>query len=232
MPDLLQPLPRPATGGELRAIVEAERRGSPFIVLRDNSARLRIFCLTNRKSNRTIGRGGSNDISLPWDGEVSRVHAEIERIGDCWALADDGLSTNGTFVNGNRITARCRLADGDSVRVGVSVLVFREPRNPLAPDTSPDTVPGGLPTRPERLSPTQRRVLIALCRPFKNGNGFAAPATNQQVAAELYLSVDRVKTHLRILFEKFGLAELPQNRKRLELVQRALLSGLITPRDL
>ena len=57
-------------------------------------------------------------------------------------------------------------------------------------------------------------------------------ATNQQIAAEVFLSVDRVKAHLRILFEKFGVTELPQNRKRLELVQRALLSGLVTLGDL
>jgi predicted ArsR family transcriptional regulator len=54
------------------------------------------------------------------------------------------------------------------------------------------------------LSDSQRRVLLALCRPFKDSNTFATPATNQQIAEELYLSVDAVKTHLRALFAKFG----------------------------
>jgi DNA-binding NarL/FixJ family response regulator len=41
-----------------------------------------------------------------------------------------------------------------------------------------------------------------------------------------------VKTHLRALFEKFGVAELPQNQKRVALVERALQSGLVSERDL
>ena len=54
------------------------------------------------------------------------------------------------------------------------------------------------------LSEAQRRVLVALCRPFKESSGYATPATNQQIAAELFLTVDAVKTHLRALFAKFG----------------------------
>jgi hypothetical protein len=44
--------------------------------------------------------------------------------------------------------------------------------------------------------------------------------------------VDAVKTHLRTLFAKFGIEALPQNQKRVELVRRALASGLVTERDL
>ena len=58
------------------------------------------------------------------------------------------------------------------------------------------------------------------------------PATNAEIAAELHLSVDAVKTHLRALFEKFELADAPQSSKRLALVQRALQTGLIAERDL
>ena len=82
------------------------------------------------------------------------------------------------------------------------------------------------------VSPAQKRVLVALCRPFKDGAAFATPAGNQEIAAELHLSVDAVKTHLRALFEKFDLSEVPQNQKRVTLVQRAMQSGLISARDL
>jgi predicted ArsR family transcriptional regulator len=82
------------------------------------------------------------------------------------------------------------------------------------------------------LTETQRRILIALCRPFRGGGQYATPATNQEVADEVHLSVDAVKGHLRTLFEKFGLSELPQNTKRVRLVELALQGGLITMREL
>ncbi len=81
------------------------------------------------------------------------------------------------------------------------------------------------------LTGTQRRVLIALCRPYASGQ-FATPATNQEIAAELFLSTEAVKTHLRSLFAKFALGELPQNQKRARLAELALQSGAISHREL
>jgi len=52
------------------------------------------------------------------------------------------------------------------------------------------------------------------------------------MAAELTVSVDAVKTHLRRIAELFDVGELPQNRKRAELSWRALSTGVITPREL
>jgi hypothetical protein len=40
-----------------------------------------------------------------------------------------------------------------------------------------------------------------------------------------------VKTHLRALFVKFGIEQLPQNRKRMALVERGVRTGLVTERD-
>jgi ATP/maltotriose-dependent transcriptional regulator MalT len=75
-------------------------------------------------------------------------------------------------------------------------------------------------------------VLVALCRPFKDSTGFASPATNQQIADELFLSLDAVKGHLRALFGVFGVAHLPQNEKRTRLVERAFSTGTVTTREL
>ena len=75
-------------------------------------------------------------------------------------------------------------------------------------------------------------MLIALCRPYRDGAGFATPATNQQIAAEVFLSIDAVKMHLRALFARFELAELPQNRKRAALAECALQFGVISQREL
>ena len=80
------------------------------------------------------------------------------------------------------------------------------------------------------LTDTQRRVLVALCRPYRDG-GFETPATNQEIADELFLSVDAVKMHLRTLFGKFELGELPQNQKRVEARrERAAVGRGLTPR--
>ncbi len=82
-----------------------------------------------------------------------------------------------------------------------------------------------------QLTDQQRQVLIALCRPYRDG-AYATPATNREIAGELFLSVDAVKLHLRAMFAKFGLVELAQNQKRAALAEQALRSGTITPREL
>jgi hypothetical protein len=83
-----------------------------------------------------------------------------------------------------------------------------------------------------RITDAHRRVLVALCRPYADGDAFASPATNQQIADELFLSVDTVKSHLRALFDKFALGDLPQNRKRAALVERVLTLGIVSEREL
>ena len=76
-----------------------------------------------------------------------------------------------------------------------------------------------------RLTETQRRILAALCRPCVDGSRYATPATNQEIAGEVYLSVDAVKAHLRALFRKFGVEDLPHNLKRARLVELVLEGG-------
>ena len=41
-----------------------------------------------------------------------------------------------------------------------------------------------------------------------------------------------MKTHLRALFAKFGVEDLPQNQKRAKLIERAFQTGLVSERDL
>jgi pSer/pThr/pTyr-binding forkhead associated (FHA) protein len=213
---------------ELKAQIETERRGLPFLVYRDAEERQRIFELGERAQSVTIGRGSTSDVSLEWDEEVSWVHAELERVGDAWTVVDDGLSRNGTHLNGERLSGRRRLRDGDSFRVGGTSLLFREPLQRKAGVTV--VTPGT--EAQARLSDAQRRVLVALCRPFKDGDAYASPPPNQQIADELFLGVDTVKTHLRALFARFEIEDLPQNQKRLKLVEIALRSGVVSRREL
>jgi hypothetical protein len=200
---------------------------SAFLVYRDENAYQRTFALDAGAERVRIGRGAGAELRLAWDREASRVHAELERLGDEWSLSDDGLSANGTYVNGERLRGRRRLASGDRIRVGRTELVFRA----MSEEGSPTYVPA-LARPPVELSRMQRRVLIALSRPYGGGATHAVPATNQQIADELYLSVDAVKTHLRVLFGKFEISGLAQNQKRARLVELAFERGNVSERDL
>ena len=80
------------------------------------------------------------------------------------------------------------------------------------------------------LTETQRRVLVALCRPLQD-SAYATPATNREIADEIHLSVDAVKAHLRVLFERLGIDGLPQNQKRARLAAVALVDGLVRRHD-
>jgi DNA-binding CsgD family transcriptional regulator len=215
-----------ATPAELQERLGAERAGAPFLVLRDGDGRQRLLRLEGERLS--VGRGEGNDVPLPWDTEVSRLHAELERIAGEWTVVDDGLSRNGTFVNGVRISGRARLRDGDTVRVGRTSLGYRRPDDE---ETRERTVVAGAPVALADLPPTQRRVLVALARPYKHGE-FATPATNQEIADALHVSVDAVKAHLRSLFQRFGIEHLPQNQKRSRLVAEAFQRGMLTQRDL
>jgi pSer/pThr/pTyr-binding forkhead associated (FHA) protein len=217
-----------ATPQELRERIAAERRGTPFLVYRTADDEQEIVDLTACGERMTIGRRPGNDVVLDWDSEVSRVHAALERLGADWTVVDDGLSRNGTYVNGQRVTSRHRLHDGDAISVGGTVLAFRAPGEG---SSSRATVTAIGPHIGELLTPAQRRVLLALCRPFKE-NHYATPATNQQIADELVVSVDAVKSTLRALFEVFGVDDLPQNQKRASLALQAMRSGVISRRDL
>jgi FHA domain/Bacterial regulatory proteins, luxR family len=215
---------------ELKRILAAERDGSPFIALRDDCGQLRLEQLPRSDHTLTLGRRSDVDIALLWDAQVSALHAELQCIAGEWTIVDDGLSRNGTFVNGQRVHARQRLRSGDLIRLGSTLLAFVADTT-TASSPTPTITTGELPAPPD-LSGAQRRVLIALCRPSRDGNSFATPASNQQIADELFLSVVAVKMHLRTLFSKLGLSHLPQNQKRARLVECALQLGLVDPREL
>jgi FHA domain/Bacterial regulatory proteins, luxR family len=218
---------RTLSAPELKAQIEAEREGRPFLVFRDGAERQAILPIA-ADAELWVGRSGSADVRLEWDEEVSALHAQIEVVRDECTLVDDGLSRNGSFVNEERVHGRRHLRDGDSLRFGRTIVVYRRPGEE-APEATRVTseVPAAA-----TVSPAQRKVLLALCRPYKDGDSFATPATNQQIGDELHLSVDAVKTHMRALFEKLGVGDLPQNRKRVALVERALQAGIVNRREL
>ena len=214
--------------GELEARVDAERSGVPFVVFRDGDGRQQIVALPSDDDRVAIGRRPERGIHLPWDPEVSRVHALLEPVAGAWTIVDGGLSRNGTFVNDVRVAERRRLQDGDMVRCGNVLFEFHDPGN----RTDDETLKATDAEAPSaRLSPAQRRVLIALCRPLAEAP-HGVPATNKEIAAELSVSVDAVKTQLRRAAEVLGIEGMPQNQKRAKLAWTALDAGAVTPRDL
>ena len=155
-------------------------------------------------------------------------------------LVDDGLSSNGTFVNEERLTGRRRLSDGDVLRFGSTTVTYRSPRAQSPRAQSPRAQPPpphqrqSAPATPGAvsLSTTQRRVLVALCRPYRDRTGFATPATDQQIADELVLSLAEVKRHVRVLYAKFAIEGLPEAQARVRLAERAFAADMISERDL
>ncbi len=71
----------------------------------------------------SVGRAADNDLSIVGDEYVSARHARFEPRRDGVYVEDQG-STNGTFVNGIRLSAGRRLAPGDIVRIGETELRF------------------------------------------------------------------------------------------------------------
>ncbi len=206
--------------------IAAERLGDPFLELADGDGRWRLIALAGSR-RLTIGRDEGADLALSWDREVSRIHAVLEMIGSSWTVTDEGLSRNGTFVNGKRATGTRRIVEGDQLRVGRSLIVFRDPTA-----TRDETAPASEMEEIVEITPAQRRVLVALARPYAEPGWIAAPASNREVAEELVLSVEGVRTHIKALFSRLGVPDAPPNRKRAELVRRAFALGLIDLRDL
>src|ERR1700681_146561 len=91
--------PRPESGRELKAVLDAERSGQPFLLYRDAGGGQRLVVLGDPSKTLTLGRGAQTDLTLDWDQEVSACHAELHCAGGEWTLADDGLSSNGTYLN-------------------------------------------------------------------------------------------------------------------------------------
>jgi pSer/pThr/pTyr-binding forkhead associated (FHA) protein len=219
---------RQTSAPELKAQIEAERGGRPFLVFRDGEGEQRILVVEEGTAELWVGRGEAAGLRLDWDEEVSALHAQIEVVGGECTLLDDGLSRNGSFVGPERVHGRRRLRDGEVLRFGRTTVLYRRPGEE-APEAT--VVASEMPAA-ATISPGQRRVLIALCRPFKDGSAFATPPTNQEIADELHLSVDAVKTHMRALFQKLDVEDLPQNQKRVAAAERALRSGAVAPREL
>jgi FHA domain/Bacterial regulatory proteins, luxR family len=235
------------SASELQAQMRAVDDGAPFLVYRDrvcdagDGARCaqHLFRLPVAQNRVAVGRTVATDLSLSWDPHVSRAHCVLERVGAEWVLIDEGMSRHGSFLRLRaldesgavthkdvRIHGRRVLHHGDELRLGRTELIYQAPL-----ETADDTETWHR-TR-VRVSDGQRRVLVALCRPYRSGDPFATPASNLQIASELFLAVETVKAHLRALFDALEVEkDVQANQKRVLLVERAFQRRVISPQDL
>src|SRR3954451_7337923 len=201
----------------------ALERGSPFLMFRDGDGRQRIYSLQAPADSITVGRRFEADISLPWDPEASRLHAELSYRAGEWSIVDDGWSQNGTWVNGLRLAGRRRLTDGDLVKIGRTIMGFHQPGSD---GPGPTMVEAELSATP-RFSDQQQRILRGLCRPlFADGDGFN-PSSDLEVADATGIPVNVVTQELDLLARLFGLEDMPRAERRAEVALLAVRSGLV-----
>lgn len=212
--------PHARSPAELAATRRLRGSGTPFLELRDAAGRQRLVRLQSDRIS--IGRAEGCGVALPWDAEVSRLHAVVERIDGVWVLEDAG-SRNGTAVDAEPVSARRLLQDGAVISAGRTQILFQC----TAPGDAARTEAAVALPAPE-LTAAQRRVLEALCRPWLSGAS-ASPAGNREIAEALVVSEETVKTHMRALFDAFDLQASAPYRKRFELAKIATDSGLIPP---
>jgi hypothetical protein len=171
----------------------------------------------------TIGKAAENDIAVADDPTASHLHAVVEQFAAGWCVTDLG-SSNGTWVNGERIWASRRLRHGDEIRVGHTRLVFRDPLATAGAATEAEQGPPALTAR-------ERDALIALCRPLLARDMFTEPASTRAIAEELVITQAAVKQHLANLYDKFGIGPGDFHR-RARLANAALRRGAVSLTEL
>jgi DNA-binding CsgD family transcriptional regulator len=166
------------------------------------------------------GRG--HDVQLQLDHEsVSRRHAQF-RIEDGTPTVEDLHSRNGTFVNGQPIAGRVRLAIGDRIGLGSCELELLRANAPQAFAPERATAPinrdmidvagaGGV---LGALSPREREVFALI----------AEGLSQREIAEHFGVSVKTVETYRTRIGHKLGL------RSRAELIRCALEAGILRPR--
>ena len=169
----------------------------------------------------TIGNASTNLVSLNHDATVSRLHAVLENLGFAWSIRDVG-SRNGTYLNGEKISAERVLRSGDELRMGSSRLIFLEVKQTDHDET--ETVEPA--QRPPRLTPRELEVLVVLCRPLVSGDPFPELASVRQMALELFVTEAAIKQHLQNLYDKFAIPT--EGERRVRLANEAIRRGAVT----
>ncbi len=148
--------------------------GSVTLVMRQGPKPNQVFELT--KDVYTAGREAGNDIAIE-DTQISRHHARLSRQGNSFVVEDLG-STNGTFVNGRRVTGPVLLSNGDMLGFADTIVLAVQIQSPMSdativsrgagatgvgPSTAPSFAP--LPPPPARPAPAPQQPVYAPPQP-------------------------------------------------------------------
>ena len=173
----------------------------------------------------TLGKAATDVVSLEHDETVSRLHAVFENLGFAWSIRDLG-SRNGTYLNGEQISAERVLRSGDEVRVGKTRLIFWEVRDAGEAQHPEETMAAQPLELPPRLTRREVDVLVVLCRPLVSDSPFPEPVSVRQMAGELFVTEAAIKQHLQNLYDKFSIPA--EGDRRVRLANEALRRGAVT----
>lgn len=156
-----------------------------------------------------VGRDQTCDVVLPGDPTVSRVHATLKRLADGWVL-EDSASRNGTCVNGTRVVSAVCLVPGDRVSIGNFVVVIdADGGNEIETVAAQD------------VDRTRLRLETGLsAREIEVLRGVCIGHSNAKIAADMFISIKTVQTHLDRIRDKTGF------RSRSELVRYGFDHGI------
>ena len=164
--DTMHGIPIAAADSEQRRSTPPSPVAAPLASFLFRSGELKGRRLPIKVPVVNIGRGDYNDVIIA-DPSVSTMHAKLQRRDAIWILTDLG-STNGTFVEGERLTGEVPLGPGTTLKFGDVVALF-EPLDESAPSDRPTStrmmprieaeaprtstpLPPAEPTRPEALN--------------------------------------------------------------------------------
>jgi pSer/pThr/pTyr-binding forkhead associated (FHA) protein len=142
---------RAAGAGESAARTPAPGEAMANLIVRSGALKGRRFSIRVPVAN--VGRADYNDVVLP-DDSVSTTHAKLQRREGIWVVVDLD-STNGTMVDGERITGEAPLAPGAFVRFGGVQTMFEPTDDTIDPHKGSTTrIMGaiGLPPHPPSQS--------------------------------------------------------------------------------
>ncbi|MCM3849097.1 FHA domain-containing protein [Pseudonocardia sp. DR1-2] len=173
------------------------------LLLQDGGGGPVVVSLDPARGAVSVGRRSGNDLCLGWDQEVSRVHAWLEHDGTGWSLVDNGLSRNGSFVDGRRVEGAVALLDGQVLRFGATTAIYRDRGGGSDVRVYSGVTSDGVVRSAAQLSDAER-------------DGLGALGAGRVVDAAVRVA----------LYRRFGVVDLPVEERDGVLLARARAIGL------